>query len=247
MQAADALAQMRVLPMKDFAAAFGAEPVLILAPHPDDESLGCGGLIAEACRQGQPPFIVILTDGSQSHPNSREYPAERLRALREAEAQSAIAELGMPPERLVFLRYPDSAAPCEGKRLDEAAERLADLITRWRCKVVAVSWRHDPHCDHAAAAAIAEAACRRTGARLLAYPVWGWTLSPEAEIDTAAITGFRLDVTRHLPAKRAAIAAHRSQYAGIITDDPEGFQLPPDFIDAFLVPTETFIDVDLST
>ena len=246
MQAGEALEQMRRLPIKDMQTALGDAPLLILAPHPDDESLGCGGLIAEACRHGNPPVVVILTDGSKSHPHSKAFPAERLRALRESEAQAATGLLGVPSERVLFLRYPDTAAPCDGDGLDDAAGRVAGLIERWRCRTVLVSWKHDPHCDHAAAAAIAEEASRRTGAKLLAYPVWGWTLAPDLSIETAPLTGFRLDVTRHLAAKRAAIEAHRSQYAGVITDDPEGFQMPPDFIDRFLVSTETFIDVELS-
>ena len=56
---------------------------LILAPHPDDESLGCGGLIAESCARGQPPLLVVLTDGAGSHPHSCEYPPSRLRDVRE--------------------------------------------------------------------------------------------------------------------------------------------------------------------
>src|SRR5437762_25173 len=75
-------------------------PLLVLAPHPDDESLGCGGLIAEACGRGQDVHVVILTDGTGSHPNSRAWPRHRLKALREAEAREAVAALGLPPERL---------------------------------------------------------------------------------------------------------------------------------------------------
>jgi LmbE family N-acetylglucosaminyl deacetylase len=245
MRAADALAQMRLFPIKDMQAVFGTAPILILAPHPDDESLGCGGLIAEACGQGNPPVIAVLTDGCKSHPNSRDFPAERLRAVREAETLAAAGLLGVPEEHVMFLRYPDTGAPCEGGGLDEAAERVARLIRQGECRTLLVSWKHDPHCDHAAAAAIAEEASRRTGAKLLAFPVWGWTLAPETAIDAAPMTGFRLDVTSHLAAKRAAIEAHRSQYAGVITDDPEGFQMPPAFIERFLSGTETYIDVEM--
>jgi LmbE family N-acetylglucosaminyl deacetylase len=245
MQAQSALAQMRALPIKAFDESFAAAPMLILAPHPDDESLGCGGLIAEACSRGNPPFVVILTDGSRSHPNSRAYPADRLSSLREAETKEAVGRLGLPRERLVFLRYPDTEAPREGVALTAAIDCVAGLIAGWSCSTVVVSWRHDPHCDHEAAAAIAESACRRTGAKLLAYPVWGLTLASDTLIDEPPIMGFRLDIARYLPAKHAAIRAHRSQYAGIIADDPGGFQMPPEFIDMFLQPLETYIHVDL--
>jgi len=245
MRVDEALACIRLLPSKPFEAAFGQGRIMVLAPHPDDESLGCGGLIAEACSRGQPPLVVILTDGSKSHPNSPSFPAERLRSLREEEVLAAMCELGLPPDHLVFLRYQDSEAPCDGADLEAAADRLARLIENWDCRSVAVSWKHDPHCDHLAAATIAEEGCRQTGARLLAYPVWSWTLPADSQINETSIDGFRLDVARHLPAKRAAIEAHRSQYAGIITDDPDGFQMPSDFIEMFLQPTEFYIDVDV--
>jgi LmbE family N-acetylglucosaminyl deacetylase len=238
-----ALSLMRALPTQDFAAAFADAPILVLAPHPDDESLGCGGLIAEACRNGTPPIVAILTDGSKSHPDSQAYPADRLRSLREEEALRAVTLLGLPPDRLVFLRYRDSEAPAEGDAMRYAGQQLAALLEEHGCTVLAAPWRHDPHTDHAAAAAIAYHASQLTGARLLAYPIWGWTLPPETEVEEAPIGGFQLDICHHLAAKRAAIEAHRSQYAGIITDDPNGFQMPRDFIERFLTPTETYLEV----
>ncbi len=54
-------------------------PFVVVAPHPDDESLACGGLIADACRQGLRGKVVIVSDGVGSHPNSRAYPPDRLR------------------------------------------------------------------------------------------------------------------------------------------------------------------------
>jgi LmbE family N-acetylglucosaminyl deacetylase len=242
MRAGTALSDMRQLPVKSFADAFGTAPILILAPHPDDESLGCGGLIAEACCQGQPPIVVILTDGTKSHPNSRSHPPARLRALREHETREAVANLGLPPERLVFMQYIDTQAPHEGEALYKAAERVAALCSENGCSILATSWRHDPHCDHEAASIIAAHACGLSHARFLAYPIWGWTLNPDLQIDEPPVNGFQLDVGIHLAAKRAAIRAHRSQYAGIITDDPQGFQMPEHFMELFLTPTEIYLE-----
>lgn len=50
--------------------------VTVLAPHPDDESLGCGGALAAAVESGQDVTVVALTDGSGSHPKSKEFPPE---------------------------------------------------------------------------------------------------------------------------------------------------------------------------
>jgi LmbE family N-acetylglucosaminyl deacetylase len=58
----------------------------------------------------------------------------------------------------------------------------------------------------------------------------------------SSAAGFRLDITTFLPAKRAAIAAHASQYGGLITDDPAGFALPSALLAVFDTTYETFID-----
>ena len=60
----------RELPIGTLDDVIGPSAPLILAPHPDDESLGCGGLIAACCAAARPPVVAILTDGSQSHPGS---------------------------------------------------------------------------------------------------------------------------------------------------------------------------------
>ena len=87
---------------------------LILAPHPDDESLGCGGLIAALSEAGRPPLVVCVTDGSASHPGSRTHPPARLKTLREAELCAACAELGVPAQNVHFLGLTDAKAPIDG-------------------------------------------------------------------------------------------------------------------------------------
>jgi LmbE family N-acetylglucosaminyl deacetylase len=118
MRADDYLAAARALPLGDLHAVTGGR-ALILAPHPDDESLGCGGLIAAACEAGQPPIVVILTDGAGSHPHSRRFPPDILRATREAETLAALACLGLAANRAVFLRTHDTRAPSSGPELNE--------------------------------------------------------------------------------------------------------------------------------
>ena len=214
---------------------------LVLAPHPDDESLGCGGLIAEACRRGRPPVVAVLTDGTGSHPASSSHPPVRLRAVREAEARAAVAILGLPPDRLHFLGLRDTAAPAEGAAVEAAASRLAELARMTGCDAVLASWEHDPHCDHLAAARIAARAAAFGGLTHLSYPVWGWTLPDDAALAGSGPRGWRLDVSAHLDRKRRAIAAHASQYTDLIADDPAGFRLPAALLAAFEVPYEVFL------
>ena len=241
MRAGDILSRMAALPFADVTAIAGPDPILILAPHPDDESLGCGGLIRQACAAGMDVSVAILTDGTKSHPNSREYPAPRLRAVREAEAMAAVAVLGLARDRLSFLGYPDAAAPRWGKSLRDAGDRLADLIRARRIGTVFASWRHDPHCDHLSAHRITARACRLTGARHLSYAVWGWTLPPDRALPRTIVRGWRLDIGADLPAKHRAIDCHRSQMTDMIADDPAGFTVPPALLDLCSRPFEAFL------
>jgi LmbE family N-acetylglucosaminyl deacetylase len=241
-RAADVLAAMRSLPITDYDAITGGEPVLVLAPHADDESCGCGGLIAEACRRGRPLAVAVLTDGTGSHPRSRAYPPARLRALRESEARQAVAELGLGPDRIHFLGLPDTASPHEGPAFAAAAERIAQLARQSGAGTICATWVQDPHGDHVSAYRLGEAVCQASGRRLLSYPVWAWTLPDEHGLPDQPIRGFRLDIARHLSAKRRAIAAHRSQTTDLIADDPSGFRMPSEFRALFDQPFEVFLE-----
>lgn len=235
------LERMAELPFADLDEIIGGGTALVLAPHPDDESLGCGGLIAEACARGLAPVVVVLTDGAMSHPTSRSHPPHKLRALRRAEAREAVAALGLGSERLHFLDIPDGRAPREGPDMEAAAARVADLARAHNAGTILASWEHDPHADHVAAQAIARAAARLVGARVVSYPVWGWALPRRALLPAGPVVGARLDIARHLPAKRRAIAAHGSQHPGLIADDPRGFSLPESLLSAVDRPFEVFL------
>jgi LmbE family N-acetylglucosaminyl deacetylase len=229
------------LPIGSIDDIIGAGTCLILAPHPDDESLGCGGLIAACCASSRAPYVVILTDGSASHPDSRCYPPARLSALRETETQSAVANLGLLSNRVQFLREPDSLAPHTGPRFSTIVESLACHVQTSGCTAILAPWRYDPHCDHEAAALIASEVARRSGVKQINYPVWGWDLPCDALVAETATRGWRLNISAHLSAKRRAIASHASQHGGVITDSPNGFQLPTKLLRVFDAPWETFL------
>lgn len=244
MMRADAfLAAAEALPAGSLRDLVPAGGIVVVAPHPDDESLGCGGLIAEACLRRIPVRLVVVSDGIGSHPNSRTHPPEHLRRLREAETLAAAGCLGLGPEHVAFLRLPDRFVPRSGPEAEAAARAIAEAARACGAGALFVTWEHDPHCDHAASAALARRARDLLGdVHLYAYPVWGWTLPPETEIDGEP-RGARLVVSRHLRAKAAAIAAHRSQTTDLIADDPAGFRLEPAMLARFARDHEIFLDV----
>lgn len=232
------------LPLVSIEDMTGGGGLLIVAPHPDDESLGCGGLIAEACAKRIPSRLVIMSDGAGSHPNSRSYPPAKLRDLREAETLAAALRLGLEASAIRFLRLPDTAIPSHGIAAEGAIDAIIASARECSAGAVCVTWTHDPHCDHVTAAElVGRATPRLRGARILHYPIWGWALPSDAEVG-AVPRGLRLDITRHLAAKAAAIAAHRSQTSDLIDDDPDGFRLVPSMLTLFARPFEFFLDSD---
>jgi LmbE family N-acetylglucosaminyl deacetylase len=104
------------------------------------------------------------------------------------------------------------------------------------------SWTHDPHGDHQATACIAFAVAQIARVRLLSYPVWGWLLPPEQALPITVVRGARLDVSQLHERKRRALAAHASQYSGLITDDSHGFQLPNDLLAIADLDYEVFLE-----
>jgi LmbE family N-acetylglucosaminyl deacetylase len=241
MRAADVLAGFRALPVADLADVVG-QRFAVIAPHPDDESLGCGGIIAEACLRWFPPEVVVLTDGAASHPRSRAWPPPRLADLRQRETRRAMECLGLGAEKLHFLGVPDGAAPHDETGLADVVKRLCDVVSG--CDTLLVTWRHDPHGDHVAAHLAVRAAGQVLGARVLEYPVWGWTLPAETELPTMIRPGWRVKVSAHLAAKRLAIACHASQHGQVISDDPEGFVLPAAFLAHFDGPWEYLVEAE---
>ena len=81
----------------------GARAVIV-APHPDDEVLGCGGLLQLLATAGRSMQLISVTDGSASHPGSQRWPVERLSVVRPQESAEALRRLGLPMHSLKWLR-----------------------------------------------------------------------------------------------------------------------------------------------
>ena len=124
---------------------------LVIAPHPDDESLGCGGTIALLRQHGFQVHVLFVSDGTMSHPNSPSYPAERLRQVREAEALDALRLLDVPVENVFFMRQKDTqVATTDSPTFADAVAFVHTLLTDVKPATVLVPWRRDPHRDHRA-------------------------------------------------------------------------------------------------
>jgi len=237
------LAAADALPVADLSTLVAWGGLVVVAPHPDDESLGCGGLIAAARTAGRDVRLVVISDGCGSHTHSQLYPPDKLRTLREAETLRAVAILGLAADAVTFLRLPDADVPSTGPEAEAAAHAVAQAAAACKAGAAFVTWRHDPHCDHKASAAIVGLARpQMPGVAIYEYPVWGWTLPPETEVGPNP-DGLRLDVSAYRAAKARAVAAHESQTTDLIADDPTGFRLEPAMIDRLCGPYERFVRI----
>ena len=217
-------------------------PVLVLAPHPDDESLGCGLLLASAWGGGSRAHVACLTDGAASHPGSRSHPPDRLAALRRSEMLAAVAALGGSEGDVTFLGHPD--ARLHRVPVEAVAEAIAGLVDTFGIALLVAPSPLDPHCDHeAGAAAAALVASGRPGLRLISYAVWSrWRAGGDVPLPEGA-SALAFAAPERLPAKRAAIAAHLSQSGGVVNDAPDAFAMPDGFAAMFAAGPEPYFEV----
>ena len=233
--------------------------ILIVAPHPDDETLGCGGAIAYLRRLNVAVKVLVVSDGTKSHPNSLAYPPPVLKKVREQESLAALAVLGVAPKAVTFLGMPDGAVPivAEGvtrgqgdginKKILEYRDAIAlisQYLTNLTPSIIFLPWRKDPHPDHRASWQLFATATQNLThpPRIIEYPIWDWDTKQRGNF-ADSINAWRLDINSVLELKRQAIAQYRSQIGDLIDDDPEGFRLSPEMLQNFTQPWEIYLEV----
>ncbi len=171
--------------------------VLVVAPHPDDESIGPGATLALHSRLGDPILALYVTSGVHGDADRRHDPRQYV-ALRQREARAAAAVLGIG--RTEFWDYPDGMVVTEAD-LAAVAARLAALLQREQPDVIYAPHSGETHSDHhfvalavARALALAAAAGGRVP-RLLGYEVWS-PLEADIAVDVAATYALKLAAIR---------------------------------------------------
>ena len=228
------------------------QSILIVAPHPDDETLGCGGAIALLRQLNVPVKVSVVSDGTKSHPNSIAYPPPALKKLREQESLAALAILGVPPEAVTFWGMPDGAVPMgrgdgEIDKIQEYQDAVASIcqyLTDLTPSIIFLPWRKDPHPDHRASWQLFTTACKNLTRypRIIEYPIWDWDVEQRGDFP-GSINPWRLNISSVLELKRQAIAQYRSQISDLIDDDPDGFRLTPQMLQNFTQPWEIYLEV----
>jgi LmbE family N-acetylglucosaminyl deacetylase len=226
---------------KDMTIQTESRSCLVLAPHPDDETLACAATIMRKLAANVPVHIVIVTDGRHSQHRSK-LPVERLAEIREREALHAGAVLGLTEANIHFLRLEDG-------RLAESQEILRDLLMPIFQAVnpdeVFVSSRIDAHPDHRALAnAARELICCRGPnlPDLYEYPIWFWDPLAWRHGRLRSLQVRTVQTHDFLARKRAAIAAYSSQMTKL-TGEETWMTFSDRFLRQFLQPEEIFFKV----
>ncbi len=151
---------------------FGAPKVLVLAPHPDDEILGCGGTLKQIIQNGGKVRVIYLTDGSLGFNDSkRRALRERieLAKTREQEATKAAKSLGI--DDLIFWRYKDGSLA-----LNKTSQRLmVEQIANYKPDIIFTPSFLDSNPDHTETARILAQALRnseKTNLQIYSYEIW---------------------------------------------------------------------------
>ena len=190
--------------------------LVVVAPHPDDDVLACGGLIAMHRAQGGEVMVISVTDGEASHADSTRWQAPALAETRHRELLAGLQQLGAGHIAVYRLALPDGAIAGHADDLEKALMTLLKSTD-----VVTTTWHLDGHPDHEATAQVALKTCEKLGCCLLQAPVWMWHW---AKIDDPWVPWnslYRLPLAPHIVAqKQAALAAHASQLDA--SSRPEG-------------------------
>ena len=168
--------------------------VLVLSPHPDDETIGCGGTLCQHVRNGDRVAVIFLTSGDAGgHGMTREQTIK----VREAEAMRAAKLLKLGP--IEFWRQPDGAM----KETPELIERLAKAIKRLKPDVVYLPHDREMHPDHRTAVRLLKRALAKVRQQpdILMFEVW----TPLQRMDHI------VDISPFIEKKLKAIRLYRSQ------------------------------------
>jgi LmbE family N-acetylglucosaminyl deacetylase len=230
---------------------------LVVAPHPDDESLGCGATIARKRAAGTRVRVVIVADGRYAQHRSSAISPPELARIRAQEAVEACSLLGVPPGEVHQLGFEDL-------HVHEHEVAVATALRRhlldFRPEEVLVVSDLDHHRDHRAVnrALHRAAAMVPSPPTIREFPVWSWIDGPWiglgdrrpisrswhllAEPAVALRRGRAETVSTagYLATKRAAIDAHRTQVSAF-TDEPEWATMDEALLAPLLAPVEVFL------
>jgi len=235
---------------RDATAFTAGRSALIVAPHPDDETLGCGALILRKRHNGTTVTLAVVTDGRHSHRSDSFSPGE-LAQLRRQELREAASRLALPEDSVRWLGIEDGTV---AENEDSLVGQLVALLTELCPDELYATCADEPHPDHASVGRAARRAAHEVaGVTLLEYPIWLWNTWPLRKGDRIASTlaaltrmipggCWKVGTGRYVDKKLFALQAHGSQVRRPSTVPPtmEWGVLPEPMLAAASGPFELF-------
>lgn len=200
----------------------------IVAPHPDDETLGLGATAAMLCAAGVDVQVVSVSDGGAAYPGLDADRRTELETVRRDELRSAVAILGA--REPIRLGLPDGELHRYERQLsDLLTEVLAGFPAGTWC---AATWRGDGHPDHETVGRVTADVAHASGACFIEYPVWMWHWATPGDTAVPWERARRVPLTDEArAAKRRATQCFTSQTQPTTNGHPV---LPPFVVDRLL-------------
>ena len=186
-------------------------PTVVIAPHQDDEVLGCGGTISHLRQCGVPVTIIFLCSGAYSH--SKLMPPEEMEVTRNREALDAAKSLGVAASDVLFMPICTREYPINH---EEIKKQLIPVLQNRQADNYYIPYRYEPHPEHSATASIGLYAIDKLqkNALVMEYPVWFWEHQPWMMTTYFSSKGFRRRLT-HSVGATARLFLHFNQYVDI--------------------------------
>jgi len=233
--------------------------MLVIAPHPDDETFGCGATIAARCAADAEVTVVIAADGRHAQSLSRRISPDDLAAIRRDEAVNACARLGLPEDRLLQFGIEDTMIEFS---YDSLVDRLRSLIRSENPDDIFTTCDRDWHIDHRTVSRATRTAAAAEGRdEIFEFPIWWWIDGPRyprpgrsrlarlvhlvgAPFESVvSMQPVAFDTGPHLGSKRSAIAEYVSQVTNM-TGEPDWYVMDQDLLELFLGDREIHFRVD---
>jgi LmbE family N-acetylglucosaminyl deacetylase len=198
-------------------------PILIVAPHPDDETFAAAGLMLRY----PGARVLAVSDGEAA------YADPGLRGTRRRELRRSLAHA--PGASVAFLRLPDGEIGKYQRHLDRALQSAAAHV-----RMFVAPYEKDGHPDHDSAGAVCQRVARRNGLPLLRYFIWRWHLGNAADFESSQFVRLPLD-SHEWHTKQRMMASFRSQFRGAAGSSDGQAIVPPHVLDYFRRPYEAFL------
>ncbi|MEM2507358.1 MAG: PIG-L family deacetylase [Nitrososphaeria archaeon] len=234
--------------------------LIVFAPHPDDETLGCGGTIVKKIREGYEVFVVYMTDGryalTEVGENEILDPLD-MKEQRRKDALKAAEILGLKEKNLFFLDIEDKTLK---KHKQDAQKIVFEIMKDIKPSEIFFPQKKEYNLDHQMTHVIVEVACERLKVDPIKYQyAIAWTfpfyflnhLTNESTFDFIMCSYLKcnmvyVDISKFLPIKEMAIKAYRSQIL-LFSNNQKRTPLKASFISRFLKNYEKFFVKRLST